>query len=144
MTCQASPDRVASINLMSYSLHEKLGLGELNRTHMTLSFADRSVKYPRGVVENLLAKVDNLGFPADFVVLDMEADERVLIILRRPFLCTARAVIDVFEENITYIAKSMRHPSGQDSLIDPCHPVYSIDSSISDMDPRLDDSFCQN
>ncbi|XP_076904889.1 uncharacterized protein LOC143560449 [Bidens hawaiensis] len=148
-TCQALADLGASINLMPYSLYEKLDLGELTPTRMPLSLADRSVKYPRGVVENFLVKVDNLVFPADFVVLDMEADERVPIILGRPFLRTTRAIIDVFEGKITlragddsatYLAKSMRHPSGQDGLIDPCHPVYLIESSISGMDPSLDES----
>ncbi|XP_076921464.1 uncharacterized protein LOC143582873 [Bidens hawaiensis] len=62
-SCQALVDLRASINLMPYSLFEKLGLGELTPTRMTLSLADRSVKYPRGIVENLLVKVDNLVFP---------------------------------------------------------------------------------
>ncbi|XP_076933659.1 uncharacterized protein LOC143599635, partial [Bidens hawaiensis] len=59
-SCQALADLGASINLMPYSLFEKLDLGELTPTHMSLSLADRSVKYPRGIIENLLVKVDNL------------------------------------------------------------------------------------
>ncbi|XP_076939630.1 uncharacterized protein LOC143608498 [Bidens hawaiensis] len=62
-SCQALAELGASINLMPHSLFEKLGIGELTPTHMTLSLADRSVKYPRGIVENLLVKVDNLVFP---------------------------------------------------------------------------------
>ncbi|XP_076942925.1 uncharacterized protein LOC143612962 [Bidens hawaiensis] len=62
-SCQALADLGASINLMPYSLFEKLGLGELTPTHMALSLVDRSVKYPRGIIENLLVKVDNLVFP---------------------------------------------------------------------------------
>ncbi|XP_021985888.1 uncharacterized protein LOC110882106 [Helianthus annuus] len=88
---RALADLGASINLMPFSLYEKLDLGELAPTRMTLSLADRSVKYPRGIVENLLVKVDKFVFPADFVILDMEADERVPIILGRPFLRTAKA-----------------------------------------------------
>ncbi|XP_076949120.1 uncharacterized protein LOC143621646 [Bidens hawaiensis] len=72
-------------------------LGELTPTRMSLSLADHSMKYPRGIIENLLVKVDNLVFPVDFVVLDMEADERVPITLGHPFLRTARALFDVFE-----------------------------------------------
>ncbi|KAK1411409.1 hypothetical protein QVD17_37958 [Tagetes erecta] len=89
------------INLMPYSLYEKLGLGELTPTRMSLSLADKSVKYPRGIVENLLVKVDKFVFPVDFVVLDMEADAKVPIILGRPFLRTAHAIIDVFKGKIT-------------------------------------------
>ncbi|XP_021971755.1 uncharacterized protein LOC110866917 [Helianthus annuus] len=88
---RALADLGASINLMPFSLYEKLDLGELAPTRMTLSLADRSIKYPRGIVENLLVKVDKFVFPADFVILDMEADERVPIILGRPFLRTGQS-----------------------------------------------------
>ncbi|XP_076917407.1 uncharacterized protein LOC143577464 [Bidens hawaiensis] len=91
----ALADLGASINLMPYSLYEKLELGELTPTRMSLSLADRSVKYPRGIIENLLVKVDKFVFPVDFVVLDMEANEKVPIILSRPLLRTAKALIDV-------------------------------------------------
>lgn len=84
--CYALADLGASINLMPYSVYEKLGLGDLTPTHMTLSLADKSVKYPKGIVSNLLVKIDKFVFPADFVVLEMEADENVPIILGRPFL----------------------------------------------------------
>ncbi|XP_035841271.1 uncharacterized protein LOC110924024 [Helianthus annuus] len=97
----ALADLGASINLMPYSFYEKLGLGDLKPTRMTLSLADKSVKYPRGIVENLLVKVDRFVFAADFVVLDMEADEKVPLILGRPFLNTAKALIDVFLGTIT-------------------------------------------
>ncbi|XP_035831892.1 uncharacterized protein LOC118480970 [Helianthus annuus] len=122
----ALADLGASINLMPFSLYERLGLGELTPTRMSLSLADRSVKYPRGVVENLLVKVDRFVFPVDFVVLDMEADERVPIILGRPFLRTAKAIIDVFDgkislragdEVVTFeIDRAMQHPSCGDDV----------------------------
>jgi len=94
-------DLSASINLMPYSLYEKLGLGELTPTRISLSLADKSVKYPWGIVENLLVKVYKFVFPVDFVMLDMEADAKVPIILTRPFLRTAHANIDVFKGPIT-------------------------------------------
>ncbi|KAJ0759149.1 putative nucleotidyltransferase, Ribonuclease H [Helianthus annuus] len=146
--CRALADLGASINLMPYSLYERLGLGELSPTRMSLSLADRSVKYPRGIIENLLVKVDKFVFPVDFVVLDMEADEKVPIILGRPFLCTAKAIIDVFdgkitlqvgEERVTFeIARSMEHPSGSDDLSSPCHSVYFIESFLSCVDHCFD------
>ncbi|KAK1433064.1 hypothetical protein QVD17_09971 [Tagetes erecta] len=101
LEARALADLGASINLMPYSLYEKLGLGELTPTNMSLSLADKSIKYPRGIVENLLVKVDKFVFPVDFVVLDMEADAKVPIILGRPFLRTAHANIDVFKGQIS-------------------------------------------
>ncbi|GKE23356.1 DNA-directed DNA polymerase [Tanacetum coccineum] len=61
---------------------------------MSIQLADRSIKYPIGVCENLLVKVGNFIFPVDFVILEIDEDELVPIILGRPFLTTARAVID--------------------------------------------------
>ncbi|KAI3807842.1 hypothetical protein L1987_23777 [Smallanthus sonchifolius] len=68
---------------------------------MSISLADRSVKYLRGIMENLLVKVGKFVFPMDFVILDMEVDDRVPLILGRPFLRTAKAVIDVFDGKVT-------------------------------------------
>ncbi|KAI3821357.1 hypothetical protein L1987_08923 [Smallanthus sonchifolius] len=138
----ALADLGASINLMPYSLFEKLGLGDPAPTRMSISLADRSVKYPCGIVENLLVKVDKFFFPADFIILDMEVDDRVPLILGRPFLRTAKALIDVFDgkitlhvgdENVTFdVMKSMKNSSGQyDSL-------FFIDTFISHMDRCLD------
>ncbi|KAK1432077.1 hypothetical protein QVD17_08967 [Tagetes erecta] len=101
LEARALADLGASINLMPYSLYEKLGLGELTPTNMSLPLADKSIKYPRGIVENLLVKVDKFVFPVDFVVLDMKADAKVPIILGRPFLHTAHANIDVFKGQIS-------------------------------------------
>ncbi|XP_073137020.1 uncharacterized protein [Henckelia pumila] len=88
-------DLGASINLIPYSLAKKLGMGVIEPTTISLKLADSFVKYPRGVVENVLVKVDKLIFPVDFVVLDMDEDFEVLMILGRPFLATSRALIDV-------------------------------------------------
>ncbi|KAI3754970.1 hypothetical protein L1987_54762 [Smallanthus sonchifolius] len=97
----ALADLGASINLMPYSLYKQLDLGEPWPTRMSISLADRSVKYPRGIVENLLVKVGKFVFPVDFVILDMEVDDGVAIFLGRPFLRTAKAIIDVFDGKLT-------------------------------------------
>ncbi|GKG23029.1 reverse transcriptase domain-containing protein, partial [Tanacetum coccineum] len=68
---------------------------------MVLELADRTISKPTGVVENVFVKVGKFYFPADFVVLDFIADPRVLLILGRPFLRTAHALIDVYEGEIT-------------------------------------------
>ncbi|XP_076935292.1 uncharacterized protein LOC143601899 [Bidens hawaiensis] len=97
----ALADLGASINLMPYSVFSKLDLGEPKPTRMSIQLADRSVKYPRGIVENMLVKIDKFVFPVDFVILDMDEDKNVPLILVRPFLATARALIDVCTGRLT-------------------------------------------
>ncbi|GJY94011.1 DNA-directed DNA polymerase [Tanacetum coccineum] len=97
----ALADLGASITLMSYTMYEKLGLGEPKPTRMSLELADRSIQYPSGIIENVLIKVDKFVLLVDFVILDMPEDSRVPIILGRPFLATSRALIDVFNKKIT-------------------------------------------
>ena len=91
-------DLGASVNLLPYSMYKQLGLGELKPTNITLSLADRSVKIPKGIVEDVLVKIDKFYYPVDFVVLDTEpiANEpnHVPIILGRPFLATSNAIIN--------------------------------------------------
>ena len=90
------------MNLLPYSVYKQLGLGELKPTNITFSFADRSVKIPKGIVEDVLVKVDKFYYPADFVVLDTEpissGPNHVPIILGRPFLATANAIINCRNE----------------------------------------------
>ena len=99
-TCidKALLDLGASVNLLPYSVYKQLGLAELKPTNITLSLADRSVKIPKGIVEDVLVKVDKFYYPVDFVVLDTEPIEsgpnHVPIILGRPFLATANAIIN--------------------------------------------------
>ncbi|RVW20833.1 hypothetical protein CK203_111899 [Vitis vinifera] len=84
-------DLGASVNLLPYSVYKQLGLGELKPTSITLSLADRSVKIPRGIIEDVLVQVDNFYYPVDFVVLDtdpLKEANYVPIILGRPFLAT--------------------------------------------------------
>ncbi|XP_068498441.1 uncharacterized protein [Phaseolus vulgaris] len=73
----------------------KLGDLEGQPTKMQLQLADRSIKYPYGVVEDIMVKVDKFMFPVDFVVMDIKKDEEVPLILDRPFMKTARIVVDV-------------------------------------------------
>ncbi|XP_070015225.1 uncharacterized protein [Nicotiana sylvestris] len=90
-------DLGASINLMSLSLYKKLGLGAPKPTTMMLQLADRSITYPEGVIEDVLLKIGKFIFPADFIILDFEIDEKVPIILGRPLLDTGDAIIKVRE-----------------------------------------------
>ena len=99
-TCieKALLDLGASVNLLPYSVYKQLGLGELKPTNITLSLANRSVKIPKGIVEDVLVKVDKFYYPVDFVVLGTEpiavGPNHVPIILGRPFLATPNAIIN--------------------------------------------------
>nr|GFB40905.1 reverse transcriptase domain-containing protein [Tanacetum cinerariifolium] len=99
--CLALADLGASINLMPFSIWKKLRLPTLNDTKMVLELAYRTISKPTGVAENVFVKVGKFYFPSDFVILDFVADPRVPLILGRPFLSTAHALIDVYEGEIT-------------------------------------------
>ncbi|GJY82915.1 putative reverse transcriptase domain-containing protein, partial [Tanacetum coccineum] len=86
---------------MPLSTYLKLGLGELAHTKLTVKLADRTVKYLKGIAENMLVSIGKFVFPVDFIILDMPEDIKVPLILRRSFLSTARAMIDVYKRKIT-------------------------------------------
>ena len=91
-------DLGASVNLLPYLVYKQLGFGELKPTSITLSLADRSIKIPKGTVEDVLIQVDKFYYPVDFVVLDTEpvavGTNYVPIILGIPFLATSNAIIN--------------------------------------------------
>nr|GEX03432.1 hypothetical protein [Tanacetum cinerariifolium] len=97
----ALADLGASINLMPLSVWNKLSLPDLSPTCMTLELTDRPISHPVGVSEDVYVKVATFHFLADFVVIDFDADPRVPLILERSFLKTRRALIDVFEGELT-------------------------------------------
>ena len=114
-------DLGASINLMPFSVAKKLNLGEITPTTLSLQIADRSLTFLKGIIEDVLVKVDRFIFPVDFVILDMEEDMAVPIILGRPFLATGQALINekngeltprVGEDQVKFnLSKSMEFPS---------------------------------
>nr|GEU57260.1 reverse transcriptase domain-containing protein [Tanacetum cinerariifolium] len=99
--CLALADLSASINLIPLSVWNKLFLLELTLTLMTLELADRSISRPIGVAEDVFVKVGKFHFPADFVVVNFDADPRAPLILRRSSLKTRKALIDVYEVEST-------------------------------------------
>ncbi|GKA44277.1 putative reverse transcriptase domain-containing protein [Tanacetum coccineum] len=86
---------------MPLSTYLNLGLGELAHTRLTVELADRTVKYPKGIAENVLVGIGKFTFLVEFIILDMPEDIKVPLILGRPFLSTALAKIDVYKKNIT-------------------------------------------
>ncbi|XP_028230583.1 uncharacterized protein LOC114410869 [Glycine soja] len=93
-------DLGANINLMSLSMCRRIGELEIMPTRMTLQLADRSITRPYGVVEDVLVKVRQLTFPADFVIMDIEEDAEVPLILGPPFMLTTNCVVDMGKGNL--------------------------------------------
>ncbi|XP_012461482.1 uncharacterized protein LOC105781491 [Gossypium raimondii] len=121
-------------------MFKQVGLRESKPTRMSIQLTDRSVKYPKGIIEDVLVKVDKFIFPVDFVVLDMDEDVEVPLILGFPFLATTKAIIYVGndklvlkvgdEEIIFQIYDAMRFSREQDDL---CYFIDSIDHAIKDL-----------
>ncbi|GJY52206.1 reverse transcriptase domain-containing protein [Tanacetum coccineum] len=94
-------DLGANVSVMPLLTYLNLGLGELAHTRLTVELVDRTVKYPKGIAENVLVGIGKFTFLVDFIILDMPEDIKVPLILERPFLSTARAKIDVYKRKIT-------------------------------------------
>ncbi|XP_070035755.1 uncharacterized protein [Nicotiana tomentosiformis] len=95
-------DLGASINLMPYSIFKTLGIRQPRSTSMRLQMADRTMKRPLGIIDDVLVRVDIFILPADFVILDRVVDYEVPIILGRPFLATGKALVDVETGELTF------------------------------------------
>ena len=105
---------------MPLSVVQRLSLGELTPTAITLQMADRSMAQPEGVLEDVLVKVGKSIFPVDFVIMKMEEDTQVPLLLGRPFLATGAALIDVQKGELTLrvgneavhfnLNRSLEHP----------------------------------
>nr|GEU84573.1 reverse transcriptase domain-containing protein [Tanacetum cinerariifolium] len=100
LKCKVLADLGASINLMLFSAWKKLGLPELISTRMTLELANRAICIPTRMARDVFVPIGKFAFTADFVIVDYESDPRVPLILGRPFLQTAHALIDVHGEEM--------------------------------------------
>ncbi|XP_024981754.1 uncharacterized protein LOC112518337 [Cynara cardunculus var. scolymus] len=126
---QAMLDLGASINVMSYAIYSSLDVGSLKPTGVVIQLTDRSIVYPKGVLEDVLVQVNELVFPADFYVIDMEeknASNAGMLLLGRPFFKTSKTKVDVHSGSLTMefdgkmikfnIYDALRHPSDVSSL----------------------------
>ncbi|XP_050909004.1 uncharacterized protein LOC127122759 [Lathyrus oleraceus] len=92
----------ASVSSMPISICERLKLGELRPTRMSFQLADHSIKYPIRMLENIPVRVGQFFIPIDFIIMDIKEDSNIPIILGRPLLATAGAIIDVKRGKITF------------------------------------------
>ncbi|GKC75641.1 reverse transcriptase domain-containing protein [Tanacetum coccineum] len=135
----ALADLGASINLMLYSLYATLSRTTLKPTRMSIRLANHTYQYPMGVAENMLVQVGKFVFPIDFIILQMEEDDRVPLIIGRPFLHTADAIIRVKNKELNlgigedraifHIDKAMQHSHVND---DTCFRMGVIDEITED------------
>ncbi|XP_070009525.1 uncharacterized protein [Nicotiana sylvestris] len=142
-------DLGANINLMPLAIYKRLGIGRARPTSMLLQLADRTVKRPSGILDDVLVQVGKFVFPADFVILDCRVDEEIPIILGRSFLATRRALINceigelkmrLNDEEITFnVQKSMRRPSefANCSLIDAVDVIVETDDEVLTIEDPL-------
>nr|GEX95593.1 reverse transcriptase domain-containing protein [Tanacetum cinerariifolium] len=130
--CIALADLGVSINLMPLSVWNNLSLPDLTPTCITLELVDRSISHPVGVSEDVYIKVGSFHFLADFVVIDFDANPRVPLILERSFLKIERALIDVFEGELT-----LREVLGFSDVIVSGNPTPYYDLIVSTTSPTL-------
>ncbi|GKC14547.1 retrovirus-related pol polyprotein from transposon TNT 1-94 [Tanacetum coccineum] len=132
----ALADLGASIIIMPFSLFKWLGLGNPKPINMVIEMANRSMQSPKGIVENVLVKINNFIFPVDFIILDIIEDDKVLIILGRPMLATAHARIDVFGKKISLEVGSARLNDNSSEIF--CNPNSNSSISVDDFVERDD------
>nr|GFC79771.1 reverse transcriptase domain-containing protein [Tanacetum cinerariifolium] len=129
---KALADLGASINLMPLSVWKKLVLPDLIPTQITLELANRAICTPDGIARDVSIPVGKFTFPADFVVVDYESDPKVPLILGRPFLRIARALIDVHGEEMILrdgderLILNMKHDTASEDF----DFKYSIDQTV--------------
>ncbi|KAK5785650.1 hypothetical protein PVK06_040252 [Gossypium arboreum] len=142
----ALADLGASINVMPFEMFKQLGLGKPKQTRMSIQLVDKTIRFPRGIIEYVLVKIDKFIFPVDFIVLDIEEDSNTPLILGRPFLATAKTIIDVGtgeltlrvgDETLTLQARNsnntskvegdrLNHPIKTDHMIQPTSQELSL------------------
>ncbi|GJY95706.1 reverse transcriptase domain-containing protein [Tanacetum coccineum] len=150
LKCKALADLGASINLMPLSVWKKLGLPELISTQMTLELANRDICTPVGIARDVFVPVGKFTFPADFVIVDYESDPRVPLILGRPFLRTARALIDVHGEEMILrdgnerLTLNMRHDTSSYSTQPHQESINMIDVYNVSHEEYREDLFATN
>ncbi|XP_070026108.1 uncharacterized protein [Nicotiana sylvestris] len=136
-------DLEPSINLMPYSVFKTLEIGQPRPISIRLQMADRTIKRPLGIIDDVLVRVDKFIIPANFVILDCEVDYEVPIILGIPFLDTGKALVDVKAGELTflmgdekvvfYVFKLMRQPKSNEvcSFVDLVTDVIVDDASAT-------------
>ncbi|XP_050920206.1 uncharacterized protein LOC127137824 [Lathyrus oleraceus] len=131
-----------SVSLMPLSICEKLKLGEVRPTRMSLQLTDRSVKFPISMLENVPVQIGQFYIPTDFIIMGKKEASNIPIILGRPFLATAGAIIDVKKGKLTFkvgeekfefiLSQLLKAPTINDS----CCSLDIIDECVREMEMK--------
>nr|GEV55025.1 hypothetical protein [Tanacetum cinerariifolium] len=150
LKCKDLADLGASINLMPLSVWKKLGLPELISTRMTLELANRAICTSDGIARDVFVPVGKFTFLTDFFIVDYKSDPRVPLILGRPFLQTALALIDVYEEEMILrddderLTLNMRHDTSSYSNQPQKESINMINIYNDSYEDYLQDLFATN
>ncbi|XP_050892509.1 uncharacterized protein LOC127098050 [Lathyrus oleraceus] len=130
----------ASVSLMPLVVCKRLNIGDMQPTRMSLQLADRSVKYPINILEDIPVRIVQLYIPTNFVVMDIKEDEEIPILLGKPFLSTTGTMIDVKRGKMTFevgeekvefiLSKFLKAPTTDDSF----YAIDIIDECIRELD----------
>ena len=136
-------DLGSSINLMPLSHVNKIGKVAMKPTCMAIQLTNRSIKFPLGIVENMLVRVGRFTIVVDFAIMDIKEDHVFPLILGKPFMNTANVIINVAEgkctlqvddEELTFdVREAMKHPKDKGS----CFKVDIIDEVIEEQTPQI-------
>ena len=136
-------DLGAGVSVMPYSLYKRLGLGYYSPTSITLQMADKSTKQPIGMIEDVLLRIDEHVIPTGFIILEIPEDEKLSIILGRPFLSTAGASVNCAEGKIIFnvyddeiIRYFPKKPELGERYIPPAKRVQMV-SALDDGQPKV-------
>ncbi|GJT36891.1 copia protein [Tanacetum coccineum] len=155
---KALVDLGASVSVMPFSTYTNLGLGILSHTRLTIELADRTIKQPRGIAENVLVGIGKFIFPIDFIILDIPEDDDVSLILGRPILSTAHSKIvqkedyfkvefmEIYRLFVVFSSKKKNGPTPHPMITDPPPtgstivpaPRKKLDSEFNDEENKLE------
>lgn len=129
----------ASINLMLLSIYNRLDINELKPTIVTLQLVNRSIKYSSGVLENVSIRIGKFYIPIDFIVLEMKEDTCIPIILGRPFLAIAEAIINIKNEKLIFeigqekVEFNIFELPTQPSVINSCYKTDIMEKYVDEI-----------
>nr|GEU31197.1 hypothetical protein [Tanacetum cinerariifolium] len=138
---KALADLGASVSVMPYSTYTTLGLGDLIPTKLIVELANRTVKRLKRIAKNMLIGIDKFIFLVDFIILDIPEDFKTPLILGRPFLSTAHAVVNLFKAKITLSVRNdkifFKSNKPTSNIIKRVYALSLIKSTELDLETRL-------
>ncbi|GJX74832.1 RNA-directed DNA polymerase, eukaryota, reverse transcriptase zinc-binding domain protein [Tanacetum coccineum] len=142
----ALADLGASVNIMPFPMFKRLGIGKLELIDMIIEMTDDTKCIPKGIVKNLLIKIDKFILLVDFVILDMIEDFRMPITLGRPLLATSHAKVDIFTKTISLEVGNEKVQESYEEIVYRCSLIaQEANGGFSPFEEKCDGgSLCHN